>query len=121
VVAHFGPHSTSFPLSEVPANISAGTGFINNVGILCVDPQFGLERACSLFTQWGSHRNSPWFRSASVLRLNSIAESREKIRAWAEAVWNAMNINQGRGRLDPEHGFIAEPISNPFALAEETA
>jgi hypothetical protein len=56
-----------------------------------------------------------------VLRLNSIAESREKIRAWAEAVWNAMNINQGRGRLDPEHGFIAELISNPFALAEEPA
>jgi hypothetical protein len=43
---------------------------------------------------------------------------REKIRAWAEASWDAMGYNQGRGRMDPEKGFIAEPIRNPFAVKE---
>jgi hypothetical protein len=44
-----------------------------------------------------------------VLKLISIAEAREKIRAWAQSAWDAMGINQGRGRMDPEKGFIAEP------------
>ena len=117
-VGHFGPHSTSFPLSEVPANISSGSGFINNNGVLCIDATLSLEQACSLFASWGTHRNSPYCRAASALRLNSIAESREKIRAWAEASWDALGINQGRGRLDPEKGFIAEPVPNPYALKE---
>jgi hypothetical protein len=29
-----------------------------------------------------------------------------------------MNMNQGRGRLDPDEGFIPEPVRNPFAVAE---
>ena len=114
-IGHFGPHSTSFPMSEIPVNISTGSAFINNLGVLCVDAQLGLERGCSLFLSWGNHRNSPWFKGASALKLNTIAETREKIRAWAESAWDAMGINQGRGRLDPEHGFIPEPIANPFA------
>jgi hypothetical protein len=39
-VGHFGPHSSSFPLSEVPANI-VNAGFINNSGVMCVHPQWG--------------------------------------------------------------------------------
>jgi hypothetical protein len=117
-VAHFGPHSTSFPLSEVPANISSGTGFINNNGVMCVDPHFDLTRACTLFLKHGEHRNSPWFKGASVLKLNTIGEAREKIRAWAESAWDGMNLNQGRGHFD-EHGqFVAAPIQNPFAKQE---
>lgn len=119
VVGNFGPHSNSFPLLEVPANLT-NVGFINNIGTLCVDPQWDLGRACALFQKFGSHRNSPWFRGASMLRLNSIAEAREKIRAWAESSWDAMNINQGRGILDPDRGFIPTPIRNPFAKAEAT-
>jgi hypothetical protein len=64
VVAHFGPHSASFPLSEVPGNVS-NAGFINNIDVLCVSPEWHFERACALFHQFGSHRNSPWFRGAS--------------------------------------------------------
>lgn len=51
-----------------------------------------------------------------VLRLNSIAEAREKIRVWAEVACESLNVNQGRGRLDPERGFIPEPISNPYKV-----
>lgn len=117
-VTHFGPHSTSFPLSEIPGNISSGTGFINNNGVMCVDPQWGLERGCQLFLNHGTHRNSPWFKGASMIRLNSIAEAREKIRAWSEAAWDGLNINRGRGRFGPDQGFIAEPVANPYKLAE---
>jgi len=117
VVAHFGPHSTSFPLSEMPANISAHMGFVNNNGVMCVSPEWGLERGCQLFLNHGSHRNSPWFRGAAVLKLNTIAETREKIRAWAEVAWDAMNINQGRGRFE-DGEFVPEPVSNPFAIRE---
>jgi hypothetical protein len=117
-VAQFGPHSTSFPLCEGPPVAGAGTGFMNSVGVMCVDAQWGLVRGCELFMKHGNHRNSPWFRGASVLKLNTIAEAREKIRAWAESSWDGLNLNQGRGRMDPEHGFVAEPIRNPFKLAE---
>lgn len=117
-VGHFGPHSTSFPLSEVPASTSTPTGFLNNVGVLCVDPQWGLERGCRLFMNHGTHRGSPWFKGASMLKLNSIAEVREKVRSWAEAQWDALGINQGRGRFE-DGQFIPEPVRNPYALAKE--
>lgn len=117
-VTHFGPQSTTFPLSEVPGTMGSIAAFINNNGTMCVDPQWGLERACELFQNYGTHRNSPWFRGASVLKLNNIADAREKIRAWAESAWDGLNINQGRGRLDPEKGFVAEPVRNPYKLAE---
>ncbi|MCV7428061.1 hypothetical protein [Mycobacterium montefiorense] len=116
-VSHFGPHSTSFPLSEVPGNTGAHAGFVNNNGVMCVDPQWSLVHGCELFSGYGSHRNSPWFKGASVLKLNSVAETREKIRAWAESAWEALNLNQGRGRLEPGTGFVAEPIRNPYKLA----
>ena len=99
VVAHFGPHSTSFPLSEVPGNISSGAGFINNNGVMCVDPKLVLETACSLFHSWGSHRNSPWFRSATALRLNTIAESREKIAELAAARCGATSAAELRAPI----------------------
>ena len=84
---------------------------------MCVDPECGLERGCQLFLQHGAHRNSPWFTGASVLKLNSIVETREKIRAWAEVAWDAMNLNQGRGRFE-DGEFIAEPVRNPYAIKE---
>ena len=58
----------------------------------------------------------PVVQGASILRLNTIAETCEKIRAWAEASWDSMNLNSGGGRMDPETGFRAEPFQNPHAL-----
>ena len=59
----------------------------------------------------GQHRQSHWFRGAGMLKLNSIDEGRERVRAWAEAMWGVVApTNSGRGRLDPEAGFIAEPL-----------
>ncbi|MEW5808566.1 MAG: hypothetical protein AB1925_03855 [Actinomycetota bacterium] len=116
IASHFGPHSTSFPLLEIPANVG-NLGFINNNGVMCVDAKYGLDQACRLFQNHGNHRNSPWFRGASVLRLNTIAEAREKIRAWAEASWDSLNSSQGRGRI-VDGQFIPEPLRNPYAVAQ---
>jgi hypothetical protein len=79
-----------------------------------------LSRACALFNSHGQHRNSPWFKAASVLRLNTIAGAREKIRAWAQAAWDELGINQGRGRMTDD-GFVAEPVANPYALTQEAS
>ncbi|RFZ49347.1 hypothetical protein MSS2_04244 [Mycobacterium marinum] len=117
-VTHFGPQSTTFPLMELPGTVGSDVAFINNNGTLCVDPEYGIARGSELFQNHGTHRNSPWFKGASVLKLNTIAEAREKIRAWAESAWAGITINQGRGRIDPEHAFIPEPVANPFALTE---
>lgn len=117
VVGHFGPHSTSFPLSEIPT-ITSGGGFINNNGVMCVDPQWGLVRGCQLFIKHGTHRNSPWFKGASVLKLNSIAETREKIRAWAETSWEALGVNAGAGHFDDRGEFVAATHPNPYAVKE---
>jgi hypothetical protein len=115
VVGQFGPMSTTWKLVDRPANIP-GAEFLDNNGVLCVAPEYDLVQACKAFRLvHGGHRNSAWFKLAPVLKLCTIAEAREKVRAWSEIGWDGLGLNQGRGRMDPEHGFIPEPISNPYS------
>ena len=57
------------------------------------------------------------FLAASTLRLNTVEECRETVRSWAERAWDALGLNTGRGVMDPDKGFIATPLRNPFAKA----
>lgn len=118
VVCQFGPMSTSFKMVDLPSNV-LGTERLDNRALMCVSPRFGVDQACSAFLSvHGTHRHSVWFKVATALQLCTIAEAREKVRAFAESAWAALNINQGRGRMDPKKGFIAEPVPNPYALAQ---
>lgn len=60
-------------------------------------------------------RSVPWLRISP--RLNSIAESKERLRVWAEAAFDATAMNQGRGRFDDDGKFVATPIKNPYAVS----
>jgi hypothetical protein len=106
---------------DVAANVTA-TGWVDNRGFMCVDPNYSVEQACQAFRSiHGTHRASPWFKLAPTLRLCTIEEAREKMRAWAEAAWETLGINQGRGVMDAERGFVATPVPNPYSQAPVSA
>lgn len=115
-VSQFGPLSTTFPLIEKPTNFPF---LADNRALMCVSPEMDLMLSCQAFTSInGPHRHSPWFKLASVLKLNTIAEARERVRATAESAWDAVGMGQGRGILDPDKGFIPTSYANPHKLPE---
>lgn len=116
VVRQFGCKSLTFSLVQLPTNLSGAGGFTDDA-LMCVDHnKLGIARASGVFNQPGTHRRSPWFRTAAALKLNDIATAREAIRSWAEQAWDSLNLNQGRGIMDPTKGFIATPVPNPYAV-----
>ena len=114
VVTQFGGKSLTFGLIELPNNLG-GTGRLDDRALMAVDHQkLDITRASAIFNQPGTHRRSPWFLAAAALKLNTIGEARETIRAWAEQAWDALDYNRGRGRMDGDK-FVAMPIPNPYA------
>lgn len=116
VVTQFGCKSTTFAMIELPANL-IGIGALDDRALMCVDAdKLGVVAAGAIFNQPGAHRRSPWFKVASVLKLNTIGEARETVRAWAEASWDSLDLNRGRGRMEGDK-FVAMPVANPYAKA----
>ena len=74
----------------------------------------GLETDSAPFLrQQGRHRNSPWF--AIPLKLNTVAEAKEKYREWCFGQWNAQHPNPVVQFTNPEDGSVAEKtLVNPF-------
>ena len=116
VVTSFGSKSLTFPLIELPVQLG-GVAWVNDSALLCVDAKYDIQQSSAAFSRGGVGRQSPWFLAAATLKLNRLDEARESVRRWAEATWESLGLNQGRGRLDPTEGFIAEPIANPYAKA----
>jgi len=81
VPAQFGPRNGNFPLIE---EYTLGDGFrLEDRAISCADgPDLESDSRASRQPDRG-HRTSPWFRIP--LRLNTVAEARERYRRWAEA------------------------------------
>ncbi|HEX3283627.1 MAG TPA: hypothetical protein VHT50_02940 [Mycobacterium sp.] len=120
MVGQFGPMSTTWKLIDQPVNLP-GSGFLDNNGLLCTKPEYDLEQACAAFRRvHGTHRNSPWFRLAPVLKLCSVDDAAERVRAWSEKVWESLGLNQGRGTFDESGQFVATPIKNPYASKQTT-
>ena len=114
VVTQFGGKSLTFGLIELP-NSLGGTRRLDDRALMAVDHQkLDITRASAIFNQPGTHRPLDWFLAAAALKLNTIGEARETIRAWAEQAWDALDHNRGRGRMDGDK-FIAMPIPNPYA------
>ena len=85
--------------------------------IACVGPALDPISATRIFNKVGLHRASPWFATSYAAQLNTLAESRERVREIAESAFNAIEGQRvaGRGRLT-DNGAIAEkPRRNPYA------
>jgi len=90
VPAQFGPRNGNFPLIE---EYTLGDGFrLEDRAISCADgPDLESDSRASRQPDRG-HRTSPWFRIP--LRLNTVAEARERYRRWAEASSDATHPNR---------------------------
>ena len=61
-----------------------------------------------------SWRSSPWLRMS--LRLNTVAEARERLRAPCESAFDAMQLSRGvRGRVTDDGWKVDPKRVNPFA------
>jgi hypothetical protein len=119
VVCQFGAKSTTFPQIVLAVQAGGDTGPLDDRALLCVDSaRLAFGQASAVFARPdGPHRRSAWFLLAGALKLNSIDECRETMRAWAEQAWEAVDFNQGRGYMDGDK-FVPTPIANPYARKE---
>ena len=98
VVTQFGCKSPTFAMIELPANLHWYRGARRpGADVRRVPDKLGVVAAGAIFNQPGAHRRSPWFKVASVLRLNTIGEARETVRAWAEASWDSPRLKPRPG------------------------
>lgn len=60
-------------------------------------------------------RESPWFRIAPLLRLHTLESARERVRAWSEIEWEAMNSGSRPLVLNAEGQYRELPRqANPY-------
>jgi hypothetical protein len=103
VVRHFGMRSITFP--QVLRPVAAGeTQWIEDNALFFTD-DLGWLRACDVFRaqEGNTPRESKWLR-IGIPRLSTVAEAREKLRAWAEGAWRQQqgdNLDDERERLNP--------------------
>ncbi|WP_142248319.1 hypothetical protein [Mycobacterium colombiense] len=65
-------------------------------------------------------RSSPWLRVQP--KLHTIAEARERVRAYAESAWAAIYAARPKtGRVIDGNSVVYDELRNPFALSEATA
>jgi hypothetical protein len=115
IVAQFGPRGT-FKVMDAPGGVDLFT--LRDEALFTTT--FDWVRASDVIKSrrtvldW---RTSPWLRLP--LRLNTLDQAREQLRAYAEGAWDALESSRGeRGRLT-ENGFVRDPRRrNPFALSD---
>ena len=114
VAAQFGARpSARFPLITEHPGDNYKT---DDVALFCGSG--GLETDSAPFLrQQGRHRNSPWF--AIPLKLNSVAQAKERYRLWAASQWEAQHPDPVVRYTNPEDGSVAEKtLVNPFRREE---
>ena len=111
IVREFSPRAGHFGIFDMPGLVEPAS--INDEAIFCADVE--LVKASKVFgVRRADPMTSPWLRTAP--RLQSVAEAKERFRAWCEGEWEHLNGNyQTRGRLTDD-GFKPEQRTNPFAL-----
>ncbi|BBY19025.1 hypothetical protein [Mycolicibacterium litorale] len=114
VAGSFGPKAQSFSLVAPPHGLEFG--WAQNNAVMCSAGD--LINDSRAFAMAGNQpRQSAWLRVAP--RLNTIAEARERVRAYAESAWASMNGHAKRGRLTDTGDVAWDPVRNPFALANK--
>jgi len=116
VVSQFGPLG-QLEMVQAPDPILAVP--LAPEAVMFGGPHLDMLEATRAFRKPGMHRASPWFATAYALRLNSIAEARERVRGIAESAFEAMEHRRtaGRTEYDANHNVVdAQPRRNPYAL-----
>jgi hypothetical protein len=115
-VAGFGRRGT-FPLLDEPQHLvhTELVGLRDEALFLAAgDPWQASELVNARRADW---RNSPWLRMS--LRLNTVAEARERLRALCESAFDAMQLSRGvRGRVTDDGWKVDPKRLNPFAPTE---
>lgn len=116
VARQFGPRVGNFPMITEYVNSSDGYK-LEDSAIWCAAG--GLEADSAAFRRPGTHRQShPLFNV--TLRLNTLAEARERYRVWACAQWEQQHSGPRGGWLDEEGKMHEHPKpANPYAEATQ--
>jgi hypothetical protein len=121
VVEMFGP-TGDFQQVAHPTQLGhiVNTGAFNARGLFLTRTDIPIDQACKAMFNTGAHRGSCWFRAANMLQLNTIEQTRERMRAFCEAWWDGQAVDRGRGTLSDD-GWIQRVTPNPYALPETKA
>ena len=113
VARQFGPRVGNFPMIEEYAN---SDGYkLEDSALWCAAGN--LEADSAAFRRPGTHRQSPLFNV--VLKLNTVAEARDRYRMWASAQWESRHSGPTGGWIDEDGAYHETPHpANPYAEAE---
>ena len=109
IAAQFGPRLGGFP--QVAELANADGYKLEDRALFATGGD--LEVDSSLFRKPGSHRNSPWCRTA--LKLHTVAEARERYRGWAATEWDRVYSGQQESWIDEQgHAHQKPKPRNPY-------
>ena len=67
----------------------------------------------------GGHRQSPWM--AVPLRLNTVAQAKERYRIWCEGEWDKIHYTTKVQYTNPADGSVSEfELENPYKTKVST-
>ena len=113
IAREFGPRAGRFGVLDMPGLVEPAS--INDEALFCSDVE-PVQASRVFAARRADPMSSPWLRTAP--RLQSVADAKERFRAWCDGEWQHLNGNyQGRGRLTDE-GFVPEVRTNPYAAVE---
>jgi hypothetical protein len=124
IASRFGPKSGSFAiLDQLPLVDDLG---LRDDVLMCTstdivrgsstfrDAESARTQAVAMGDSNADIRICPWLRTTP--KLNTIAEAKERQRAWAEAEWNALNAGRVTQRYTETGDLEKVIINNPYAL-----
>jgi hypothetical protein len=113
IARRFGPRSLDFGVLDRPPLIDCMD--LTDDALMCSADD--IVQAGKVFrARTADIRSAPWLRITP--KLCTIAEAKERLRAWSEQEWNLLNA----GRVVQRHNETGEledvVINNPYALKE---
>lgn len=121
IVTAFGIHGT-FNLIEDAREaggpmMKGGTAPLDDRAVMCTDNT--IEGAAAVFRQphpAGDVRTSPWLRVTP--KLHTLADARERVRAWAEDAWAAIEATRAKTYSTIDGELVEDTRPNPFRIKE---
>jgi len=113
LVAGFGPGGDFAAIDEPGSNVQLRGVRNEALFMTALDWGRASEVVIARMADW---RTSPWLRLP--LKLATVAEAKEKVRAVAEAEWEYAQGNYAAGGRLTADGFVPEVRINPFAVRE---
>lgn len=114
IARRFGPRSPDFGVLDQPPIVDP-IDLVDDA-VMCASSDL-VQAGRAFRARRADIRTAPWLRITP--KLNTIAEAKERLRAWAETEWNLINPHHpSRGRIDENGRVVPEVRRNPYALAE---